>query len=62
MSERIFVLSFVHSKGPKILYEQEHSADQFLVKNFSVKVRWENYELFTYSGLNYFHSLVVTVF
>lgn len=27
--------------GPKILYEQEHNAEQLLVKNFTVKVRLE---------------------
>lgn len=29
--------------GPKILYEQEHNAEQLLVKNFSVKVRWKSH-------------------
>lgn len=31
--------SLVYFVGPKILYEQEHNAEQLLVKNFSVKVR-----------------------
>lgn len=32
-------ITFVYFVGPKILYEQEHNAEQLLVKNFSVKVR-----------------------
>lgn len=30
---------FVYFVGPKILYEQEHNAEQLLVKDFSLKVR-----------------------
>lgn len=33
---------FFMSAGPRIIQENKHDGDQFLLKNFSVKVRWKS--------------------
>lgn len=42
---------FVYFVGPKILYEQEHNAEQLLVKNVSVKVRCKSLTVATLGTL-----------
>lgn len=52
-------LLFVYFVGPKILYEQEHNAEQLLVKNVSVKVRCKSLTVATLGTLRISSCLLV---
>lgn len=58
-------LLFMYLVGPKILYEQEHNAEQLLVKNFTVKVRLErvsHYDTFRNNKNKHFTKLRLNTF